>query len=128
MACNADLALDTVRLRLAGSNGYPGTDELKHYAAVLGGQIEMMDLDNMDGPLVTYGEGGPLLYCVGHQNTVGADGHAAEHWVLVRTYMKKRALHTIQNLLIPSPMPLPKPGDSIMVLQKKWLDMILSNG
>ena len=43
------------RLRLSGAQGWPGMDELPHYAAVLGGRVELVHLDDQEVPIITYG-------------------------------------------------------------------------
>ena len=96
---------EAARLRVAGPDGYPGMDELKYFAAVLGGRIEMMDCMCLDMPVVTYGDVGPLLFRVGHTLLeTGIDKDAAEHWVLVSTYLP----HS-QPVLYPAAVAPPTP-------------------
>ena len=121
------LILAAARLRLAGAAGYPGMDELGHFANVLGGRLEMVDLENADMPVVTYGSDGPLLYRVGHQIKIGEDGVGADHWVLVRSYMRQQPLYKADASL-QLPASPPREGDAIMVLKKQWLDMIVDRG
>ena len=115
------------RLRLSGAAGYPGTVELPYFAEMLGGRIEQMDFDQPEIPTVTFGsDSAPILFRIGHQVLRGAGGERAEHWVLVLTYMHAQPLHQSPPPLPRPPVPSPMDGDSIMVLQKKWLDLILA--
>ena len=68
------MADEAERLTLAGPRGYPGMDELKYFAAVLEGRIELSDVDEPNMPIVYYGDVGPLLFRVGHQWLGTEDG------------------------------------------------------
>jgi hypothetical protein len=87
----------------------------------------MIDLEWPEAPLITYGESGPLLYRVGHQILVDPAGGRAEHWVLVRSYMATQPLYSAP--VAPAIDPgQPCAGDTIMVLKREWLDLILNKG
>ena len=51
--CDIGLEKESERLELAGSAGYPGTDEMPHLARMLGGRIEMVDIEDPETPMVT---------------------------------------------------------------------------
>ena len=60
------------RLSLEGSRGYPSTDEIQHFAEMLRGRIEMVDLEMPTCPMTTYGEEGPILFRIAHQHIAHA--------------------------------------------------------
>ena len=70
------------RLRLPGVAGFPGTDELRHFARMLGGRIQQIDLAQPLGPTVTFGEEGPLLFGMAHLTLPNGSGGRCGHWVL----------------------------------------------
>ena len=79
------------RLRMAGSAGYPGTDEIPYLALLLGGRIEQVDFEHPDVPVITFGTCGPVLFRIAHQIIEDPGGSKASHWVLAKTYMGRPA-------------------------------------
>ena len=51
----------TQRLAMAGSEGYPSTDEMRYLAEIFQGRIELVEFDMPACPMITYGEQGPVL-------------------------------------------------------------------
>ena len=56
------------RLSVLGSDAYATTDEMQHLAEMLQGKIELVDLEEPACPMTTYGEDGPVLVRIAHQN------------------------------------------------------------
>ena len=83
--CNIGVAKDAERLKLAGSAGYPGTDEMPHLARKSGGRIQLVDLEGPETQRVTYGEVGPILFRIAHTNIATDESYGCEHWVLTDT-------------------------------------------
>ena len=71
------------RFAIEGSKGYPSTDEMQHLAEMLNGKIELVDLEDRRCPMTTYGEGGPVLFRIAHQNISQVPSSTCDHWVLI---------------------------------------------
>ena len=71
------------RLAIAGSNGRPTTDEMPHLAEMLHGNIELVDLGEPECPMTTYGEVGPVLFRIAHQNIAQDISYKCDLWVLI---------------------------------------------
>ena len=122
--------IEAVRLQMPGPVGYAGIDQLQHFADELVGKIEMVDLDQPQHPMTTFGSDGTLLYRVGHILHRGADGAMADHWVLVKSHIQKAGSPPVQPRGNPMELEvrLPVVGDKILILQEQWLERILSLG
>ena len=68
---------------MEGSRGYPSTDEMQHLAEMLQGKIELVDLEEPASPMTTYGEEGPVLFRIAHQNIAQDPTDTCDHWVLI---------------------------------------------
>ena len=68
---------------MAGSRGYPSTDEMQYLAEMLKGNIELVDLEDPARPMTTYGEGGPVSFRIAHQNIAQDSSYTCDHWVLI---------------------------------------------
>ena len=78
-----ELHIAAQRLALEGSRGYPSTDEMQHLAEMLQGKIELVDLEEPASPMTTYGEEGPVLFRIAHQNIAHDPTDTCDHWVLI---------------------------------------------
>ena len=52
-------------------------------AKVLGGRVEMVDLEDPETPMVACGEGGSVLLRIAHTNIATDKSYVCEHWVLI---------------------------------------------
>ena len=64
---------------MEGSRGYPSTDEMQHLAEMLQGKIELVDLEEPASPMTTYGEEGPVLFRIAHQNIAQDPTDTCDH-------------------------------------------------
>ena len=51
-------------------------------AEMLNGKIELVDLEDARRPMTTYGQGGPVLFTIAHQNVSEDTSYKCDHWVL----------------------------------------------
>ena len=56
---------------------------MQHLAEMLNGKIELVDLEDRRCPMTTYGEGGPVLFRIAHQNISQVPSSTCDHWVLI---------------------------------------------
>ena len=68
---------------MEGSRGCPSTDEMQHLAEMLQGNIELVDFEEPASPMTTYGEEGPVLFRIAHQNIAHDPTDTCDHWVLI---------------------------------------------
>ena len=78
------------RLAIPGSEGYPTTDEMPYLAEMLQGRIDFVDLEEPACPMTTYGEEGPVLFRIAHQNIAEDSSYVCDHWVLIDMEQKAR--------------------------------------
>ena len=71
------------RIAIEGNKGYPSTDEMQHLAEMLNEKIELDDIEDRKCPMTTYGEGGPVLFRIAHQNISQVPSSTCDHWVLI---------------------------------------------
>ena len=50
---------------------------------MLNGQMELVDLEDARRPMTTYGEGGPVVFGIAHQNIAEDISYKCDHWVLI---------------------------------------------
>ena len=56
---------------------------MQYLAEMLKGKIELVDLEDPGRPMTTYGEGGPVLFRIAHQNIAQDPSYTCDHWVLI---------------------------------------------
>ena len=83
MLADKELHIAAQRLALEGSRGYPSTDEMQYLAEMLQGKMERVDLEEPASPMTTYGEEGPVLFRIAHQNIAQDPTDTCDHWVLI---------------------------------------------
>ena len=71
------------RLRLPGPAGFPGNEEMDDFAHILGGRIEVAELDDPSVPVTTHGVG-RFLFRILYQNISDIKGASCGHWVLAK--------------------------------------------
>ena len=52
---------------------------MPYLADMLNGEIEVVDLDDPDCPMTTYGEQGPVLFRIAHCNIALNDSYVCDH-------------------------------------------------
>ena len=71
------------RFEILGSEGCPSTEEMPYLAEMVNGRIELVDLEEPVRPMTTYGDEGPMLFSIAHQNITQNSSYACDHWVLI---------------------------------------------
>ena len=56
------------RTEILGSEGFSSTDEMPYVAEMLKGQIELVNLEDLDCPMTTYSEQGLVFFSIAHCN------------------------------------------------------------
>ena len=79
------------RLRKKGSAGYPGMDEMRYFAHLVNGRIELYSLMEPEAqlPMVSYGEG-DLKLQIGHEDLYNEEGQKSEHFVLLQSFIDEK--------------------------------------
>ena len=70
------------RFEVFMSEGNPSTEEMPYLAEMLNGKIELVDLEPAC-PMTTYGDEGPVLFRIAHQNIAHNSSDVCDHWVLI---------------------------------------------
>ena len=61
-----------------------------YLAEMLQGRIDLVDLEEPACPMTTYGEEGPVLFRIAHQNIAQDSSYVCDHWVLIDMGQKAR--------------------------------------
>ena len=56
---------------------------MQYMAEMLNGKIELVDLEDVRRPMTTYGEGGPVVFRIAHQNIAEDTSYKCDRWVLI---------------------------------------------